>query len=185
MTFVRLAGCNAPVLGLGCAQWCDTRGSWDADGGEPMEIADIAARVRLPRVCLTGGEPLLQLEGVQELVAELHSREVRVHVETNGTVDPPSNDLLRFDWAVVGPKPSSYNIAPGWDGLVDELKLVMDDCLDEATAVRLAEAHPEAFVSIQPVWEGERSAVERAVTLVMGHPDWRLSLQTHKLLGIP
>ncbi len=217
MTFVRLAGCNAPELGLGCTQWCDTPGSWGAHGGEELDVEDIVGRVHLPRLCITGGEPLLQAAGVAALLAEAQRREIRVHIETNGTLDPPAgaphggsdvhtqaapppggaNDLPRFDWAVVSPKPPHYVIAPGWDGLVDELKLIVDDRLDAATAERLAASHPEAFVSIQPVWEEAPSAaapgpetghggasVERAVALVMAHPDWRLSLQTHKFLGI-
>jgi hypothetical protein len=74
---------------------------------------------------------------------------------------------------------------------VDELKLVVDDHLDEATAERLAAAHPGAFVSIQPQYSGGPAgarpapgSIERAIALVMNHPEWRLSLQTHKLLGI-
>ena len=209
MTFVRLAGCNAPELGLGCARWCDTPGSWGPAGGEELDVAAIVEQVRLPRLCLTGGEPLLQAEGVAALLVEARRRELRVHLETNGTIDPPLDDVARpagavppggpagpgyappggvaheaprFDWAVVSPKPPDYLIAPGWDGLVDELKLVVDEHLDAATAERLAAAYPEAFVSIQPVW-GE-TPVERAVALVMAHPEWRLSLQTHKYLGI-
>lgn len=187
MTFVRLAGCDAFERGLDCVQWCDTPGSWDPEGGSSMEVAEIAASVQLPRVCVTGGEPLLQVAGVAALVAEMQRREIRVHVETNGTIDPPADEALRFDWAVVSPKPPSYVIAPGWDGRVDELKLVVDDHMGEATAERLAAEHPEAFVSVQAVWEkapaGGDSA-RRAVTLVMSHPEWRLSLQIHKLLGI-
>ena len=130
MTFVRLAGCNAPELGLDCARWCDTRGSWDRTTGDEMDVLEILRRVRLPRLCLTGGEPLLQVDGVAELVAEAHRRDIRVHLETNGTLDPragPAAACPGFDWATVSPKPPDYAIAPGWEGLVDELKLVVDD----------------------------------------------------------
>lgn len=199
MTFVRLAGCNAPALSLGCVRWCDTPGSWALDGGEEHSVGGLLDRVRLPRLCLTGGEPLLQMEGVVELLEEAHRREIRVHVETNGTIGPATDavwrpdgiasagrggaagDELRFDWAVVSPKPLAYEIDPGWDGLVDELKLVVDETLDAVAAERLAAAHPEAFVSIQPAWG---TGAEDAVALVMAHPEWRLSLQTHKYLGI-
>jgi 7-carboxy-7-deazaguanine synthase len=207
MTFVRLAGCNAPELGLACADWCDTRGSWHPGAGEELEVDEVVGRVRLPRLCLTGGEPLLQMEGVPELVAAAHARDIRVHLETNGTVDPfappaaasesGGGVALDFDWAVVSPKPPDYLIAPGWADLVDELKLVVDDHLAAATAERLAAAHPGAFVSIQPAWRPAQEnasvtagstplpgSVERAIALVMSHPEWRLSLQTHKFLGI-
>jgi 7-carboxy-7-deazaguanine synthase len=196
MTFVRLAGCNAPRLGLDCVRWCDTPASWSRESGAGLTVGEILANVHLPRLCLTGGEPLLQPEGVAALVGEGHRRGIKVHLETNGTVDPPERgDEPFFDWAVVGPKPPDYLIVPGWDDLIDELKLVADELLGAATAERLAAAHPEAVVSIQPVWEGEPAAggpgpggappaVRRAVRLVMEHPDWRLSLQTHKYLGI-
>jgi organic radical activating enzyme len=254
MTFVRLACCNAPELGLGCARWCDTQESWDRAGGEALDAAEVARRTRLPRLCLTGGEPLLQGEGVAQLVAEARRRGTLVHVETNGTLDPlgafdrpvagdrPATAGLPrtagqprrgpqgerpFDWATVSPKPPGYLVAPGWAGLVDELKLVAEEQLDAATAERLAAAHPEAVVSIQPLWETGRAgstdrgpvaggvdsaarvgrdsiagaalgggdwqgagtalgeaAAERAMALVMAHPEWRLSLQIHKFLGV-
>ena len=214
MTFVRLAGCNAPDLGLDCLPWCDTMDAWSSRVGEDVEIEAIVERVRMPRMCLTGGEPLLQLEGVAALLDAAHEREIRVHLETNGTIDPappPAAGASRgaaavsldFDWVVVSPKPPTYLISPGWEGLIDELKLVADESLDAATAERLAAAHPGAFVCIQPLaappgggqagvahrgTEADagavRASMDRAIDLVMTHPEWRLSLQTHKLLGI-
>ncbi len=196
MTFVRLAGCNAPDFGLDCVRWCDTEESWSAQAGEDVDIDALINRLHLPRICLTGGEPLLQLDAVAELLDAAHQREFRVHVETNGTIDPilaATGNCLEFDWVVVSPKPPEYLIAPGWEDLIDELKLIADDSLDAATAERLAASHPGAFVCIQPVGkrpgEARQAAVdaasaERTVSLVMSHPDWRLSLQLHKYLGL-
>lgn len=194
MTFVRLAGCNAPALGLGCVRWCDTTDSWDLEAGEAMEVDAVVRRVRLPRLCLTGGEPLLQVDGVVEVVTAARARGIRVHLETNGTIDPPRAGSgagrleeeagIGFDWTVVSPKPPDYLVAPGWEGLVDELKLVADEHLTAAVAERLAAAHPGAVVSIQPEHGSGRQAVDRALALVMSHPDWRLSLQMHKHLGL-
>lgn len=198
MTFVRLAGCNAPDLGLDCVRWCDTAGSWDAEAGDPCSAAEIIDHAHFPRLCLTGGEPLLQPEGVAELLAEAHRRGLRVHLETNGTVAPPvavsspgglgggGSGGETFDWTVVSPKPFAYRIAPEWEGLIDELKLVVDDAMDGVTAERLAGQHRGAIVSVQPLWpdDGGRESMERAVRLVLEHPEWRLSLQTHKFLGI-
>ncbi len=168
-----------------------------------MDVKEILEQAHFPRLCLTGGEPLLQLEGVAELIVAAERRLLRVHLETNGTIDPRA--ALPADaglvWATVSPKPPEYVVAAGWEGLVDELKLVVDDRLDAATAERLAAAHPGAIVSIQPEWGGAAGGaagdpalvacdgchpgeVERAVAMVMAHPDWRLSLQTHKYLGI-
>jgi organic radical activating enzyme len=217
MTFVRLAGCNGSELALGCTRWCDTREGWDPLGGVEMTVGEIMCHAWQPRLCLTGGEPLLQLEGVVELLAAAHHRDIRVHVETNGTIAPPggvgANAALSaggragggFDWVTVSPKPPDYTVAPEWGGQVDELKLVADEALSAAIAERVAAAHPEAVVFIQPKygrgrragskagpeasWSGRhirpsRASAERAIALVMDHPDWRLSLQTHKLLGI-
>jgi 7-carboxy-7-deazaguanine synthase len=202
MTFVRLAGCNAPDLALACTQWCDTHKRWHRDDGYELEVSEVILEVRLPHVCLTGGEPLLQKDGVSRLAAEARGLGMKVHLETNGTVSPPAPgpwapDGRAFDWATVSPKPPDYEIAKGWTGLVDELKLVMDDHLTAAIAERVAAAHPEAVVSIQPVWGGRAASgrqtgasepnhwsTERAMALVMDHPEWRLSLQMHKLLGV-
>ena len=205
MTFVRLSGCNGPELGLGCVAWCDTPGSWDRGAGEELEVAEILRRVHLPRLCLTGGEPLLQVDVVGELVAEAHRWGIRVHLETNGTVEPPAHTGSGFDWVVISPKPPDYFVAPQWAGSVDELKLVVDEHLDAATAERLAAAHPGAVVFLQPA-SGEgavagtaaadgagmaggdggpyQESCRRAIALVMDHPEWRLSLQIHKILGI-
>ncbi len=208
MTFVRLAGCNAPALGLGCVTWCDTRESWRPGAGKDLTVEEIIELVRLPRLCLTGGEPLLQAEAVTELARAAHERQTRVHLETNGTLPPPTVPSSAaewrleggrlFDWVVVSPKPPEYFIAPAWVGLVDELKLLVDEHLDEATAERVVAAHPGARVSVQPVAHsaGLRAeagsslpwpswSAERAVALVREHPDWRLSLQLHKILGLP
>ena len=209
MTFVRLSGCNAPELGLSCVAWCDTPAGWDPGAGDELEITEILRRVHLPRVCLTGGEPLLQGEVSGALVAELHKKGLRVHLETNGTVDPIVFDVAAdgrgesagahgaapggagaqresaFDWVAVSPKPPGYFVASGWTGSIDELKLVVDEHLDAATAERLAAAHPGAMVFLQPEWGRYKESCERAVALVMDHPEWRLSLQTHKLLDIP
>ena len=213
MTFVRLAGCNATETRLACARWCDTPGSWFAGAGEELDVSEILGQVRLPRLCLTGGEPLLQSAGVVTLVARAHGRGIKVHLETNGTLPPPvdaalleSTGEVLFDWAVISPKPPDYFVAPEWEGLVDELKLVVDEGLGAATAERLAARHPEAIISIQPLWEdpprppvsgrspGDATTPDRpsclspsehqAIALVMEHPGWRLSVQTHKYLGL-
>ena len=202
MTFVRLAGCNAAELGLACAEWCDTIGEWHPDEGEELEVSEVILKVRLPRVCLTGGEPLLQKEGVARFAAEARGLGMKVHLETNGMISPPAPgpwapDGQSFDWAVVSPKPPGYEVARGWAGRVDELKFIVDEHLTSEVAERVAECHPEALVSIQPVWvtraadgrrtgasEPSRRSTHKAMTMVMEHPEWRLSLQMHKFLGI-
>jgi 7-carboxy-7-deazaguanine synthase len=124
------------------------------------------------------------------LVRELHCRGRKVHLETNGTIGPESlfgsgDPDTEPDWVVVSPKPPSFTISLGWSTSIDELKLVADEYLDSGQAERLSCLTPGAIVSVQPEWEGGEGARERAIALVMSHPAWRLSVQVHKLLGLP
>jgi 7-carboxy-7-deazaguanine synthase len=135
--------------------------AWPADGGERRFV-----------VC-TGGEPLLQLDEV--LISALHARGFEVAVETNGTLAPPSG----IDWLTVSPKAGADLVAR--EG--DELKLIYPQ----------EGADPEGYLELdfshfylQPM-DGPaiRSNTAAALRYCLGHPRWRLSLQTHKLLGIP
>jgi 7-carboxy-7-deazaguanine synthase (Cx14CxxC type) len=123
-------------------------------------------------VVLTGGEPTLQLDAA--LVDALHGRGFAIGVETNGTIMPPDG----LDWICVSPK-------AGADLVVrkgNELKLVFPQA--EAAPEKFADLAFERF-SLQPM-DGpdviENTA--RAVDYCLKHPQWRLSLQTHKTLGI-
>jgi 7-carboxy-7-deazaguanine synthase len=182
MTFVRLAGCNGPEEALGCVRWCDTPSSWDPSAGWETTVMEVASQVRLPRVCITGGEPLLQAEDVAALVQVLHERAVRVHLETNGTLPLAPGEAP--DWVTASPKPPAYQIHSALGPGVDEIKLVADAAFAPETAETLSHLHPRAQVCIQPEASEGEDAVRRAVTAVMSHPEWRLSLQTHKVLGI-
>jgi 7-carboxy-7-deazaguanine synthase len=184
MTFVRLAGCNAPDLGLGCARWCDTKGSWDPDAGEDKTPEEVAGAVRLSRLCLTGGEPLLQREGLVELIDMVHDRGVAVHVETNGTCALPEGAAP--DWVTVSPKPPEYVVHAALRGRIDEVKVVVEGSNTPALSIleRLWGAHSEAEFCLQPL-DGSPEATRAAVDLVMAHPAWRLSLQIHKILDLP
>ena len=194
MTFVRLAGCNAATVGLACVRWCDTAQSWAPGAGRDAAIDEVAASVRLPRVCVTGGEPLLQAEALRLLVGRLQARGVVVHLETNGTLPLPAPPS--FDWVTVSPKPPAYWVDPSFSGRLDEVKVVVDADFVEAansgasgvtlaTVEALAAAHPQVVVCLQPEAGRGEEGVRAAVELVMAHPAWRLSLQLHKVLGIP
>jgi 7-carboxy-7-deazaguanine synthase len=123
-------------------------------------------------VVLTGGEPLLQADAA--LLDALHARGFSIAVETNGTIDPPAG----LDWICVSPKAGTQlRVRSG-----HELKLVYPQ----------ADAPPEEFAalaferfSLQPM-DGPELAqnIARAIDYCLAHPQWRLSLQTHKTLGI-
>ncbi len=174
--FCRFSGCN-----LACV-FCDTDyiGIDGTDGGRYEAAGDLVAAIervwRGPSAnrfaVLTGGEPLLQVDAA--LVALLHERGFEVAVETNGTLDAPPG----IDWLCVSPKScNGLRLRTG-----NELKLVYPQ----------AEVPPEAFAdfaferfSLQPMDGPALSEnTARAVAYCLAHPKWRLSLQTHKYLGI-
>jgi 7-carboxy-7-deazaguanine synthase len=191
--FVRFTGCNlwsgreadrARGLG-GCALWCDTDFvGTDGDGGGRFESADALADAALsawtasrPRermfVVCTGGEPLLQLD--EELVKAFHSRGFEVAIETNGTRPVPHG----VDWVCVSPKAGGTLVVTGGD----ELKLVFPQ---EGAEPERFEAMGFSHFFLQPMDGLTRVRnTEAAVRYCLAHPRWRMSIQTHKLLGIP
>jgi 7-carboxy-7-deazaguanine synthase (Cx14CxxC type) len=185
--FLRFAGCN---LWTGREQdrdsavcrFCDTDFvGMDGENGGRYEAEDLAGRAAglwppgMPAayVVCTGGEPLLQLD--DRLIRALHARGFEVGVETNGTMAAPAG----LDWICVSPK-AGARLAQTTG---DELKLVFPQ----------AGAPPEAFQKLafthyflQPMDGPDREVNTRAaMAYCLAHPPWRLSLQTHKLLGIP
>lgn len=186
--FLRFAGCNL-WNGLerdrasAVCTFCDTDFvGTDGDGGGKFTSAEaladhVAAMWRgeagaQKLVVCTGGEPLLQLD--PPLIAALKARGFEIAVETNGTVAAPDG----LDWICVSPKADAeQKLMRG-----DELKLIYPQ----------AGAPPERFASqdfrnffLQPMDNEERQAnTEAATAYCLANPQWRLSLQTHKLIGI-
>jgi 7-carboxy-7-deazaguanine synthase len=167
--FVRLAGCN-----LAC-NFCDT----DYALRFIASIADIVSQVRAagadcPMVILTGGEPLAQAE-TPALIAALRADGRRVHIETNGTIDVA---LPADVWLTVSPK---ERLHPAMAARADEAKLIVDG---RVPAQWVAAFPPTTPIALQP--EGNKPAnVALAVAEAKQHPRrYRLSLQTHKYIGI-
>jgi 7-carboxy-7-deazaguanine synthase (Cx14CxxC type) len=124
-------------------------------------------------VVCTGGEPLLQLDSA--LVEALHARGFEVAVETNGTVAPPPG----IDWLCLSPKADAEPVIRAGD----ELKLVYPQ---ERGGPERYRALDFRHFFLQPMDGPELAHNTRlAVQYCLAHPEWRLSLQTHKLLGIP
>ncbi len=147
---------------------------WAGDGRNTGTDKSFGHSVGLPRkyVVCTGGEPLLQLD--ESLISELHDRGFEVAVETNGTRPAPKS----LDWICVSPKAG----APLVQTTGSELKLVYPQ----------GDAPPEQFEQLgfrhfflQPM-DGPDTALntERAIEYCLRHPRWRLSIQTHKLVGL-
>jgi 7-carboxy-7-deazaguanine synthase len=184
--FVRFAGCNLwsgreQDRAQAVCQFCDTDFvGTDGEGGGKLETAEALARAAAafwpgggaPYVVCTGGEPLLQLD--TRLIAALHAQGFEVAVETNGTTAAPAE----IDWICVSPKAGAELVQRSGD----ELKLVYPQ----------TGAEPEHYEDLdfrhfflQPMDGPRRDANTRAtIAYCLAHPRWRLSLQTHKLLGM-
>ncbi|MBE3589458.1 MAG: 7-carboxy-7-deazaguanine synthase QueE [Firmicutes bacterium] len=171
-TFVRFQGCS-----VGC-EWCDTKYTWDFFGGTPMTREEIYSRIETPNVVLTGGEPLQQPKAAMlAFVSGLKERGHFVQVETSGRFYAPW--VAEVDWRTVSPKPPTYEIAERLRPLVDELKYVVDNTFTEDRVEPL----PRCTVSLQP--EGNKPEyVAKALEILRRHPEWRLSVQIHKFLGL-
>ncbi|MGE0490457.1 MAG: 7-carboxy-7-deazaguanine synthase [Vulcanimicrobiota bacterium] len=187
--FCRFSGCNLwsgreQDRASAICQFCDTDfvGTNGPGGGKFRSPEDLAAAIAeqwpagqdSPRfVVCTGGEPLLQVD--EPLVQALHQRGFQVAVETNGTLVPPAG----IDWVCVSPKAGSdFVLRKG-----HELKLVFPQ--SGAPPERFEDTEFEHYY-LQPM-DGPRVSenTQAAVRYCLDHPRWKLSLQTHKLLGIP
>jgi 7-carboxy-7-deazaguanine synthase len=185
--FCRFAGCNLwsgreqDRHGAIC-RFCDTDfvGTDGTLGGRYASAEALADAISgqwsgrdLDRfTVLTGGEPLLQLDTA--LIAALHARGFAIAVETNGTIAPPDG----LDWICVSPKAGAELVIRAGD----ELKLVYPQ--DGAAPDDFADLSFTRF-SLQPMDGPEiRENTARTIDYCLRHPKWRLSLQTHKTLGI-
>ena len=192
--FLRFAGCNL-WSGLerdsakAVCQFCDTDfvGTDGENGGKFRGADALADHVEAvwrektgdggPKgyVVCTGGEPLLQLDA--PAIDALHARGFEVGVETNGTLAAPDS----LDWICVSPKANAAIVQTRGN----ELKLVYPQIEPEAQPERFAALQFEHFF-LQPKDDNRQADnIAAAAAYCMKHPEWRLSLQTHKLIGLP
>jgi 7-carboxy-7-deazaguanine synthase len=166
--FIRLAGCN-----LRC-RFCDT----DFDAFEEMTVEEIVAEVQrrdITWVCLTGGEPLLQ--NILPLCQTLHEKGYRLHIETNGTIDPDPRLYDYIEHWTVSPK--ARTIAAGLT-YITELKYVVGKSFREG---RVEEDRAD-YIYLQPE-SSKPENIQRVLQLLRRHPNWRLSLRVHTMIGLP
>jgi 7-carboxy-7-deazaguanine synthase (Cx14CxxC type) len=186
--FCRFAGCNLWTgreqdRASAVCQFCDTDFvGVDGPGGGKFAAAEalagaVAAAWSGPRehrlVVLTGGEPLLQVDA--PLIEALHGEGFAIALETNGTIAAPPG----IDWVCVSPKADAALAQTTGQ----ELKLVFPQ--ENVDPARFEALGFERF-ALQPMDGPDREAATRAaIAYCLAHPRWRLSLQTHKYLGIP
>jgi 7-carboxy-7-deazaguanine synthase len=189
--FCRFAGCNlwsgrATDRVTAICKFCDTEFvGVDGPGGGRFDSAELLAEAVAEKwhtkssagkrfVVCTGGEPLLQMDA--SLIDALHACDFEIAVETNGTLAAPEG----LDWVCVSPKATAELVQTSGD----ELKLVFPQTEAEAAPSKFEALRFNHFF-LQPM-DGPRRTenTELALRYCLDHPQWRLSLQTHKILGI-
>jgi len=186
--FIRFTGCNL-WTGLekdrdtAICNWCDTDfvGTNGPNGGKysAIEIKNMILELwpkhqsSRPYVVCTGGEPLLQID--DELIHIIHDAGFEIGLETNGTLIPPQG----IDWICVSPKANADLVLTKGH----ELKVVYPQC---GINPRVYENLNFDHFFIQPMdGDDQETTIKKSEEFVMKHPMWKLSLQTHKIMGIP
>ena len=134
------------------------------------------------RVVVTGGEPTLQWDAA--LAAALAAAGFTVHMESNGTRAPAAP----VDWLTVSPKPQHHGprVALAAHVPASEVKVVVDDTVDVDVLDRYAARYPCGHYFVQPWMDADyRRHLAHALALVHARPRWRLSVQLHKVIGVP
>ncbi|MDB4162006.1 7-carboxy-7-deazaguanine synthase QueE [Bacteroidia bacterium] len=173
--FVRLGGCD-----VGCV-WCDVKDSWDADKHPKKSIAfllDEAKKYPSRILILTGGEPAMY--DLTQITQAFKKEGFRVHIETSGAYELVGD----FDWVTFSPKKFKAPIAIAAIQ-ADELKVVVLNKSDIGWAEEHQKMVPDTCkLYLQPEWD-KREVTEKIIfDYVLKNPNWFVSLQTHKYLGV-
>ncbi|MAN18477.1 MAG: 7-carboxy-7-deazaguanine synthase QueE [Synechococcus sp. EAC657] len=175
--FIRLGGCH-----VGCS-WCDTKHSWPMESHPKQSVDSLATKAAQAEkagaafVVITGGEPLHH--NLNALTDEIRrSCHLPVHIETSG-VDPLSGTI---DWVTLSPKRHHPPLPELLSGC-HELKVVIHEPEDLLFADVVSAQAPQAQWLLQPGWDSQEGQ-QLAVTKAQGDGRWRLSLQSHKWLGV-
>lgn len=174
--FIRLAGCD-----VGCV-WCDVKESWHTQGYPVINVENLAAEAEKSGarvVVVTGGEPTLY--PLDKLTQELIRLNLRTHLETSGT-NPISGN---WHWVCFSPKKFKKPVDEAYEKAC-ELKIVIFNKHD----FEWAETHAErvgkkCLLYLQPEWSKAEEMMPLITDYVKKNPHWKISLQTHKYMGIP
>ena len=174
--FIRLGGCD-----VGCV-WCDVKESWDADAHPRQSVEEVVAAAGdsgRKTVVVTGGEPAMH--NLAPLTDALRAAGLTAHIETSGA-HPLTGT---WDWVTLSPKKFKAcreDVYP----LADELKVVVFHRSDMDWAAEHAEhVREDCGLFLQPEWDRRDDATFWILSWIAARPGWRISLQTHKYIGIP
>lgn len=174
--FVRLGGCD-----VGCT-WCDVKESWEADKHPVMTIEDILqviAEHPAKLVVITGGEPAMY--PLDELTAALQKAGYETAIETSGSYPLTGS----WNWVCVSPKKFKAPL-PEVLSAADELKVIVYNDSDLTWAATfLPLVNSTCSLLVQPEYSRFDRMIPEIVSFVKRHPEWRISLQTHKIIQVP
>lgn len=174
--FIRLGGCD-----VGC-HWCDVKESWPADQHPAVSVEELASAVAASAariIVITGGEPLMY--PMEEWLKPLKTLKKPIHVETSGA-HPLTG---AFDWICFSPKKFKAP-QPEFYEQAHELKVVVFHPSDlEWAQGHATRMHADAALFLQPEWSKRETIVPLIIEYIKAHPEWRISLQSHKYLNIP
>jgi organic radical activating enzyme len=174
--FIRIGGCD-----VGC-KWCDVKESWDPSLHPLTPVDDIissATAFPAPNVVITGGEPLMY--NLDILCHGLKDKGLQIFLETSGTEKLSGI----WDWICLSPK---VNMEPLHENLsrADELKVIIENESDFEKAESWAlQVSAGCRLFLQPEWSQRNSMTPAIVDYIQSNPQWKLSLQMHKYIGIP
>ena len=173
--FIRVAGCD-----VGCV-WCDVKDSWDKNEHEVIQVSNLIAQVKESKtdfVVITGGEP-----GMYDLVyltQELHKLNVEIAIETSGAYELRGD----YDWICLSPKKFKKPV----DSVIEkahELKIVVFNKSDlEWAEAHAAKVPKSCKLYLQPEWDKKEAMSELILSYIIKNTQWRISVQTHKYLGV-
>ncbi len=173
--FIRIGGCD-----VGC-HWCDVKESWNPSlhpVSEVVSIAEEAAR-HSDTIVVTGGEPLTW--NMNPLTSALKAQGLKVHLETSAAYSFSGE----WDWICLSPKKTAPPVEEAYT-LAHELKVVIYNKNDLKWAEEhAAKVHSDCILFLQPEWSKRESIMPEISEYILKNPKWRVSLQTHKYLGIP
>ncbi|NPA43484.1 MAG: 7-carboxy-7-deazaguanine synthase QueE [Chlorobi bacterium] len=173
--FIRIGGCD-----VGC-HWCDVKESWNPELHPLREVDQIVEEIpdTLDTVIITGGEPLQY--PLEYLTRRLKEKGKIVHLETSGTGPFKGH----FDWVCLSPKKFQAPLPEAYDR-ADELKIIVFNRSDFDFAEAQADkVRPGTRLYLQPEWSRRERMLPEIVEYIVRHPRWKLSVQTHKYLGLP
>ena len=174
--FIRLGGCD-----VGCV-WCDVKDSWDASKHPLQSATDIVSEAKKypgRLAVITGGEPLMH--NLHELTHALKVAGFETNIETSGS-SPLSGD---WDWICLSPKKFKAPL-PEIIPLAHELKVVIFNKHDfDWAETYAAQVNPNCKLYLQPEWDKAEKVLPLIIDYIKAHPQWELSLQTHKYINVP